>query len=221
MRQRLFIAVLTVVAFGLGFGAGLWKEQHQPLPPPAGPLGSEFAHWRPHSPPGSPHGEPPVDRAELLKQAEAIRPQLDAFRAKMNEIDDGFNRSLDEVLNAEQRTQHDENLKRLRERRERQAGDRTLSADKVSMMLMEQSSRTILWDVVIPLRLDYLTKEYKLDEGQREKARQLLKDRREKVLQLVDSSPPPSVLLSRLAPWMHRLAHPGDRPPPPPPPEKP
>ena len=58
------------------------------------------------------------------------------------------------------------------------------------------------------MRLDSLTRDYQLDDTQREIVRALLKERREKVIALIDSSPPPSVSLIRLAPFVQRLAQP-------------
>jgi hypothetical protein len=55
------------------------------------------------------------------------------------------------------------------------------------------------------MKHDSLVKELKLDAEQQTKARELLKQRREKFLAIVDSTPPPSILLSRLAPAVQRL----------------
>jgi hypothetical protein len=62
--------------------------------------------------------------------------------------------------------------------------------------------------MVVGIRLDSLTQYYHLDDAQREKVRSLLKDRRDKVIALIDSSPAPSVSLLRLAPYVQRLANP-------------
>jgi hypothetical protein len=55
------------------------------------------------------------------------------------------------------------------------------------------------------MKHDSLVKDLKLDAEQQTKARELLKQRREKFLAIVDSTPPPSILLSRLAPAVQRL----------------
>jgi hypothetical protein len=54
-----------------------------------------------------------------------------------------------------------------------------------------------------------MTSELKLDEAQRGKVNDLLHVRREKFIELVDNSPPLSLMLSRLAPIAQRLAEPG------------
>jgi hypothetical protein len=55
------------------------------------------------------------------------------------------------------------------------------------------------------MTLERMTNELKLDDTQREKVRDLLRVRREKFVELVDSAPPPSLMLSRLAPLAQRM----------------
>jgi len=210
MRQRLVIPLVAVLAFVVGLFAGRWVELHRPLPAPPGGFGGEFSDHR--SSPGFHHG-PPRDRAELRSQIEALRPQLEAFRAKMAAIDDEFSSQFDTVLNPEQRTLHDEYVQRRADTRSHLNQGRNTADDRLLFALTEQSGRTVLWDIVVPLRLDWLTKTFKLDDAQREKTRSLLLDRRQKVIALIDSSPPPSVMLSHLAPYVERMAHHGSPPP--------
>jgi Spy/CpxP family protein refolding chaperone len=210
MRQRLSIALVAIVAFAVGLCAGLWVEQHRPLPPPPAGFGSEFSEHRP--PYAFNHG--PRDRADLRRQIEALRPQLEAFRAQMTAIDDDFSQQFDAVLNPEQRTLHKEFLQRRANTRTHMVEGRSMDDDHLLFALTEQSGRTILWDIVVPLRLEMLSKAFKLGEAQRDKTRALLLTRRTKVLALIDSSPPPSVMLSKLAPLVERAAHPHSPPPP-------
>jgi hypothetical protein len=58
------------------------------------------------------------------------------------------------------------------------------------------------------MTLDRMATELNLDEAQRDKVRDLLRVRREKFIELVDSVPPPSLMLSRLAPMAQRLSQP-------------
>jgi len=62
--------------------------------------------------------------------------------------------------------------------------------------------------IVVPLTLEHLTTALQLDDGQKAAVRQLLLERREKFLALIDSTPPPSIGLSRLAPIINKLAAP-------------
>ena len=80
---------------------------------------------------------------------------------------------------------------------------------------MQRPFRTLAFFVVIPMTLEQMTTDLKLDDAQREKVRDFLRVRREKFIELVDSAPPPSLMLSRLAPLAQRLgapAKPGGEP---------
>jgi hypothetical protein len=72
--------------------------------------------------------------------------------------------------------------------------------------LRQRSLYGVLWMVAPTMKHDSLVKDLKLDAEQQVKARELLRQRREKFLAIVDSTPPPSILLSRLAPAAQRLA---------------
>jgi transcription initiation factor TFIIIB Brf1 subunit/transcription initiation factor TFIIB len=86
-------------------------------------------------------------------------------------------------------------------------GVKPLTDDEIDQ-LRQRSLSGVLWMVAPTMKHDSLVKELKLDAEQQTKARELLKQRREKFLAIVDSTPPPSILLSRLAPAVQRLATP-------------
>jgi len=217
MKKAFLVALVTALVFAAGFWTRVWTDRHRPLPPPPGAFGAEFSHQHPPGMMGEARHERPLSRAELIAKVEQLRPQLEAFRTKMGEIDAEFDKQLDQVLTPEQRAKRaDFASRRAREDRpEPKEGKKPLSDDQLGFMLRDQPARTVLWDVVIPLRLDVLTRVFKLDDAQRQKVQLLLKERRDKFLQLIDSSPPPSVTLSRLAPMIQRIAEP-----PPPPPDR-
>ena len=156
MRQRLSIALW-------------WRSwpSRSGSSPASGPSGTSLCRrlppaWAENFPPPSPafgfhHGTPP-DRADLARQVEALRPQLEAFRAKMIAIDDDFSRDFDTLLNADQRALHKQNLQRRADIRSHM-GDGKSPNDDLIFALTEQSDRTILWDIVVPLRLDLLTRD--------------------------------------------------------------
>ena len=56
----------------------------------------------------------------------------------------------------------------------------------------------------------HTTDEYKLDADQKARLKTLLANRRQEFLDLIDTTPAPSVRLSSLAPVVGRLAQPGD-----------
>jgi hypothetical protein len=216
--NRSFIAVLIALfGFSAGFFVCRWAERYRPVPPPPASLLTEF---RPkgEAPPPS-RWNRPVNRSELIAQIESLKPQLEEFQRRLDEIDAKFERDIEPFLNAEQSARHAEFLKRRNAPRSSRDENKPISDDELTFLLHEQPGRTVVGDVVIPLRLDVLTNRYKLDNDQREKVRVLLRARREAFLALVDAAPPPSVLLVRLAPLVQRIGE--AAPPPPKPPQAP
>ncbi len=203
MKQRLIVAIFTIAVFCIGYFAGTWREGARPLPPPPGLVGAEFAHPRQ---PETAWRDRPINRADLIKQIDSIKPQLDAFLAQMKVIEDGFMRDFNQLLTPDQRKYHEEHAKK-RPSGLKESGP-PLTDDEVASLRFELPAHNLLWDVVVGMRLDSLTRDYQLDDTQREIVRALLKERREKVIALIDSSPPPSVSLIRLAPFVQRLAQP-------------
>ena len=82
-----------------------------------------------------------------------------------------------------------------------------LSDDEI-LSREEQGLYTVLTWVTVNAKLDTMTKDYKLDAEQQLKARKLVEERRKSFLALIDSVTPPSILYSRLAPDVQRLAEP-------------
>jgi hypothetical protein len=207
MRDRVLAALLTLAVFAAGFGAGLWAERHRPLPPPPGAFMGEFGA----RPGRALRAGTPVNRAQLSEQIEKLRPAMETFKARITEIYGQFDRDIDPILTPEQR---DVYAKRFLARRgfgpppEIVADDsKTLTDDQIEQ-LMQRPFRTLAFFVVIPMTLERMTSDLKLDDAQREKVRDLLRVRREKFIELVDSAPPPSLMLSRLAPLAQRLGAP-------------
>jgi hypothetical protein len=207
MRDRVLAALLTLAVFAAGFGAGLWAERHRPFPAPPGAFMGEFGARPGHGP----RNVPPVNRAELSEQIEKLRPEMEAFRARITEIYAQFDRDIDPILTPEQRGIY---AKRFQAHRgfgpppEIVADDeKTLTDDQISQLL-QRPFRTLAFFVVIPMTLERMSNDLKLDEPQKDKVRDLLRVRREKFIELVDSAPPPSLMLSRLAPLAQRLGAP-------------
>ena len=211
MRDRALAALLTLAVFAAGFGAGMLAERHRPLPPPPGPFMGEFGGARRGQ--GARTGAP-VNRAQLREQIDAIRPQMEAFKERILDIYSQFDRDMETVLSPEQKALYEARFRSQRSfgtpPREMK-GDQPLSDEQIEQLL-QRPFRTLSYFVVVPMTLERMSNELKLDEAQREKVRDFLRVRREKFIELVDSSPPLSLMLSRLAPVAQRLADPG-RPP--------
>jgi hypothetical protein len=207
MRDRILAALLTLAVFATGFVAGTWAERHRPLPPPPGGFMGEFGSR------GGPNGHlaQPVNRAELRERIDKIRPQMDAFRARINEIYDQFDRDMATVLSPEQQVAYEKKFRSHRGLGGSIPGaaesEKPLSDDEIEQLL-QRPFRTLAYFVVLPMTLERMNNDLKLDEAQRDKVRDFLRARREKFIELVDSAPPPSLMLSRLAPVAQRLAEP-------------
>jgi len=203
MRDRLLAALLTLAVFAVGFAAGTWAERHRPFPAPPGAFMGEFGAKRNPAPSSQ---EPPVNRAELLEQIAKIRPEIDSFRERTNEIYAQFDRDMLTVLTPEQNATY---VKKFRSQRvpQPQDEDKPISDEEIEHLL-QRPFRTLAYFIVVPMTLDRMSTELKLDDAQRDKVRDFLRVRREKFIELVDSVPPPSLMLSRLAPMAQRLSQP-------------
>jgi hypothetical protein len=203
MRDRVLAALLTLAVFAVGFGAGTWAERHRPFPGPPAAFMSEFGA-KPSPPAPAPN--PPVNRAQLLEQIEKIRPEIESFRARTDEIYAQFDRDMLTVLTPEQDAAY---LKKFRpQHASGPQGDEKPLSDEEIERLLQRPLRTLAYFVVLPMTLDRMVTELKLDDSQRDKVRDFLRVRREKFIELVDSVPPPSLMLSRLAPVAQRLSQP-------------
>jgi len=207
MRDRVLAAFLTLAVFAAGFGAGLWAERHRPFPAPPGAFMGEFGARPGHGP----RTGPPVNRAELSEQIEKLRPEMESFRAHITEIYAQFDRDMEPILTPEQRETY---AKKFQAHRgfapppEIVADDSKTLTDSQIEQLMQRPFRTLAFFVVIPMTLERMSNDLKLDDGQKDKVKDLLRVRREKFIELVDSAPPPSLMLSRLAPLAQRLGAP-------------
>jgi len=211
MRDKVLAVLVILAVFAMGFVAGLWAERHRPFPPPPGPFLGEFGARPGPRPKMSP---PPINRAQLQEQIDHLRPEMASFTTRVEEIYAEFDRDLETILSPEQKETYE---RRIRSRRsvgpppEMMGDGRPLSDEQISDLL-QRPMRTLAFFVVLPMTLERMNSELKLDDHQREKVKDLLRVRREKFLELVDSAPPPSLMLSRLAPFAQRLGAPSPTP---------
>jgi hypothetical protein len=212
MKSRVFIALLTVVMFGAGYGARLWMDCSQCTVPPAPALLGELTTAKPAAAKAkNSNPEKPPNAAKLAAEIERLRPQIEAFRTRMDQIDEEMDQQVLALLKPEQKPFFDKMLKRRVEYREKEeagiTSDHLLTTEQIAS-LQQRPLYKLLAVVAVPQRLDWLAHDLKLDDPQKEKAREILRERREKFLALIDSSPPPSLTLSRLAPLAKQLGEP-------------
>jgi hypothetical protein len=210
MTQRVFVALLTVAIFAAGYGARMATERDQSVPPPPAALAQEYASARPASPGGKGDGKTKgeVDRAKLLADIQKLRPQIEAYTAQVQEIEMEFDREFVLLLNPAQREKFAANQKRRAEGDARRLADRSPLSDEDIQRAKERPLTWIYWQVTVTPRLEMATKEYSLDAAQQTAVRALLALRRNKFIALFDSTPHPSIRLSRLLPAIERVAVP-------------
>ena len=211
MTSRVFIASLTVVMFGAGYGARLFTERSRcAVPPPPALLGELTPKQEPAKLKSS-TPERPANAAKLAAEIERLRPNIEEFRARMEAMDDELDRQTLALLRPDQMPLWEKLLKRRVEyRKKEEAGisaDRLLTAEQIAS-LQQRPLYKLLAVVVVPQKLEWTANDLKLDDGQKEKMREILRVRRDKFLALVDTSPPPSLTLSRLAPLAQQLGEP-------------
>ena len=211
MKSRVFIALLTIVMFAAGYGARLLNERSACPVPPAPALLGELSPATSVTKPQTPAPERPANAGRLAAEIERLRPSIEEFRRRIEEMDAEMDQQVIALLKPEQLPLWEKMLKRRVEYTQKEeagiVGDSLLTSEQISS-LQQRPLYKLLAVVVVPQRLEWLARDLKLDEEQREKAREILRQRREKFLALVDSSPPPSLTLSRLAPVAQRLGEP-------------
>ena len=189
MTQRLFVALLTVAVFLAGYGARVWTEPRQSVPPAPAALAKEYA--REKAPVADKKNERQLDRAKLVAEIQKLRPQIEAYTGQVQEIDNEFDREFALVLNPEQREKYAANKKKWAERDAKKLADRTPLSDEDIQRAKDRPLTTIYWQVTVTPMLENLTKEYKLDATQQTSVRALLALRRNKFIALFDSTPHP------------------------------
>jgi hypothetical protein len=199
MNKGFVVALATLIGFAAGTFAGSWVQRTQPIPaPPTGGVLGELrdapfssAPENPDTP--KPSGQPLPDDA--LRQ---MKVEIDAFKKKVDPIKLEFRAQLEALLTPAQR----ERLKAMSEKPPAPKPDSNEKPDPAKgrgYRIYDGMDSTITL-VVIPFTLARLTEELGLSHAQRDAVHQLLIQRREKFLALVDSTPPPSFNLGKLAP---------------------
>lgn len=206
MKQSALVALLTLLGFAAGFGARVWTEGAPAMPGPPG-MGGEFT-----SKSAAPEVKKPLNRAELIAEIERLRPQIEAYGARIAELDADFDRNFDGLLDPAQREQRAATLKKRAEKAakdEAKAGaDSSLLSDDQIDRLTHRPLYNVLRLIAVKPKVESLATEYKLDAVQQARLSEVLTTRRDKFLALLDSTTAPTIRLSALAPVVQKLADP-------------
>jgi hypothetical protein len=217
MKQRLLIAFVTVLVFGAGFAARIWTEGEVAVPP-APTLGSEFVRPPANAAEKKAATRPGYDRAKLIAEIEELRPQIDAYRARVDAIDAEYDQGFANVLNAEQRKAYEakqaewQKKKADRESRAAAGPPPPPLTDEDIARLRQRPFESAFYKISFSGRLEQSTKDYSLDAKQQQAVGDLLRARRDKFLALIDSTPPPTIRLTALVTSVQRLADPAAQP---------
>lgn len=204
MKRFLLTIFATACVFAAGVGAGMWIQRTQPFPaPPIGILGEIRDVPLSGSTPA-----PKQTNENLNAEIERLKPNIEAFKQKLEPIKAEFREQLDAVLSPEQR----QKLKAWGEHNNASATDQPAAGKAPPRPKKAHDGLDSLFPIVIvPSTLDRLSTELKLDQAQKAAVQSLLLKRRAKFLELVDTSPPPSLELRRIAPLVPQIAHPPSR----------
>jgi hypothetical protein len=190
MRGNVLVVLATVALFVAGLLVGVWTQRSRPLPPPpVGPMG-EFQRRGSVPAPATrrqwfvggngPEGRPPVSPQELRKKLDILIPQITDFQQKVDAIEQQFRTSFDAILTPDQKQKLDTITKRLASFPDPLPGCAPgMGPIFVSMVIYRPT-------------FEHLSEDLTLDDKQQHQLMDLLTGRRDKLLALVDATPPPS-----------------------------
>lgn len=192
MKDILKISLLTLAVFIAGLVTGLLIQRMNQLPPPPfGPLG-EIA---PGAPPWGVKdgGQFPLTREkidEMRAEMEKLRPEIDAFQEKLKAIETDFRAKLDALLTPEQRKLLPPLPEMGGEGHRHHFGPSPFEGPLAGLAIF----------TIIKPALDHMSADLKLTAPQQVTLQKLLLERRQRFLDLVDTTPPPSLKLGRMLP---------------------
>jgi hypothetical protein len=209
MKKVLLTAGGTICVFAAGVFAGMWIQRTQPVPPPPIGMLGEIRDV-----PISPASQPPSaaapsknrkDMPQLKAEIDRLKPDIEAFKKKLDPLKQEFRTKLEAQLTPEQQ----EKLKALSERFSGGGGKDESKENPGKRPSPHRDGLDSLFPIVlVPTTLERLTAELQLTEAQRPVIHELLLERRQKFLQLVDANPPPSLQLGKIAPLVPQVAKP-------------
>jgi hypothetical protein len=191
MRGNVLVVLATVALFVAGLFVGVWTERSRPLPPPPGPMHEFQTTGRGMPAPAAarqkwfvegngPGGRLGVSPQELRKRLDLLIPQIADFQQRVEAIEEQFRTAFNAILTPDQKQKLDTITKRLESFPDPLPGCAPgMGPIFVSMVIYRPT-------------YEHLSEDLTLDEKQRPQLMVLLIQRRNKLLALVDATPPPS-----------------------------
>lgn len=182
MKENIQVVIITVVLFLGGLLTGVWTQKTKPAPPPPMPFLGELAGGKPGD-----RMPPPSDSEIKAMQAEAekMKPQREAFENKLRAIQDDARAKIGEVLKPDQKAKFEEFKKG-------HAGPSPSAGGPPPFPGPE-----FLGLVMYKPQLDRITSDLGLDASQRGQVEEILRVRRQAVMELLDNNPPPSLMIGK------------------------
>lgn len=203
MTQRLFVALLTVIVFMAGYSARMWTDRGARVQPPPEAFAREYT---PQSGSANQKKPEPLDRAKIVAEIEKLRPQIEAYVAQVQEIENEFEREFVLILTPAQKDKYAANQKKFAEDRAKHLVKSTPLSDEEIRSARERPLTNIYFKITVTSALNGLTKEFGLDAAQQASTRTLLSQKRNKYISLFDATPHPSIRLSRLLDSLQRVS---------------
>ena len=198
MRDSLRVILITVALFLSGLLVGIWTQKVRPMPPPPfGPMSEfggrslpRFQGLPPALPPwmNTSPNMPPPSPEEIRRRMATLEPQFEAFRKNVDAIEQQFRSSFEAILNTEQKHKFEDIKNRIANLPDPLPGCGPIMGPVFVSMVIYR-----------PL-LEHFTEDLGLDDKQQKELKDLLNDRRNKLITLVDETPPPSFKLEKVMP---------------------
>ena len=199
MKGNLQVVLTTIALFMAGLLVGIWSQHNKPLPPPPFGVMGEFRGFHHHLfgsvPPPPPwvmggaamRGGPP-NPGEIQSRIQILRSQFEDFQKQLASVEDEFRSSFEAILTPEQK----QKLEMVKQR--------LASLPPPLPGCGPEMGPVFVSTVIYKPLYDHLVEDLTLTSDQQQKLKQLLLERRNKFLTMVDNNPPPSFKLGDMAP---------------------
>ena len=195
MNKILPFILTTAIGFAAGTCAGIWTKCTRAIPPPPAailgelkdaPLGSSDSSTTAASAPDA------DEQREAFYQQ--VRAEMEDFRKKCDAIKNSLRAQMEPLLTPEQR----ERMSRWRERPAPPPEPADAAQARRSRGFWEGFDSALVI-MMVPFSLERMDESLNFTPEQKAAVHKLLLERRAKFLELVDTTPPPSFKLLRLA----------------------